>query len=519
METIADSILSAISKVEPSSSIADHLRGILKYIEDIQEERRRGKGLKPEASALREAIKADFTQICREILDSQDCILENGHAILMETRKTRSTAEEAKTATSNLEGKVGKMTDAADKIENCTKSYRDAVMTKPTATTNVDPKVLGDRERKAKQILVQIFENDEEGKATLAKSLTEIKEKANEVIASMEGRDRPKGAKVESAIKTRGKAVVLTLNSRETVEWLRDPGNEVTFTRGFSDGSHIKERLYNLILPRVPISFNPDDEVQLRELEEVNDLPNDTVAKAKWIKPIDRRRPDQTVAYAVLSLRSVEHANILIRDGILICGVKIRPAKQTQEPIQCMKCRGWGHFATDCMAEKDTCGNCGEAHRTSACKSKEKVFCVLCKEHTHASRDRNCPEAIRRRETFNERNPENAMPYFPTEQEWTLAVRPSRITLDDRFPQRFAVNSLPTATRGKTTAGNHPTRRRQGDPTRSATRENPNFIPIPQSRTREQGELLKEGNTDLTQEVDDLDADFLSAIETSLIDL
>jgi hypothetical protein len=438
----------------------------------------------------------------------------------METRKTRATAEEAKTAASNLEGKVSKVADAADKIETCTKSYRDVVMTKaaPAAIANVDPKILGDRERKAKQILVQIFESDTEGKATLAKSLTEIKEKANEVIASMEDGDHPKDAKVESVIKTRGKAYVLTLNSKETAEWLRDPGNEDTFTKGFSNGLHIKERLYNLILPRVPISFNPGEEMQLREMEEVNELPKDTIAKAKWIKPVDRRRPDQTVAFAIASLRSIEHANILIRDGIIICGVKIRPTKQAQEPIQCMKCRGWGHFATDCMAEKDTCGNCGESHRTSACKSKDKVYCVLCKEYSHASRDRNCPEAVRRREVYNERNPENSMPYFPTEQDWTLAVRPSRITLTERFPQRFAVNSLPTANRGKVNSDSRPQQRRQGGPSRKSASENPNMIPITHSQTREMGELSKVGNADTTQELEEEGDEYHTTNEISLID-
>jgi hypothetical protein len=44
---------------------------------------------------------------------------------------------------------------------------------------------------------------------------------------------------------------------------------------------------------------------------------------------------------------------------------------------------------------------------------------------------------------MDKRNLENSMPYFPTEQEWLQMVRPSRIDMDERFPGKYAVNSLP----------------------------------------------------------------------------
>jgi hypothetical protein len=42
-------------------------------------------------------------------------------------------------------------------------------------------------------------------------------------------------------------------------------------------------------------------------------------------------------------------------------------------------------------------------------------------------------------------NPENSMPYFPTDNDWTLVTRPERIPLDERFPKKYTVNSLPFA--------------------------------------------------------------------------
>ena len=65
------------------------------------------------------------------------------------------------------------------------------------------------------------------------------------------------------------------------------------------------------------------------------------------------------------------------------------------------------------------------------------------------------------------------MPFFPAEQDRTLAVRPSRIPLEKRFPVTFAVNSLPM----------HGRRPKRGPPKPSRSRgelSNPNNIPLPE---------------------------------------
>jgi hypothetical protein len=270
----------------------------------------------------------------------------------------------------------------------------------------------------------------------------------------------------------------------------------MAFTSAFSEGSHIRARAFNIIVPRVPITFDPKNDEHLREVEEANGLKRLTIARAKWIKPIGRHRLDQTHAYTIFSVACVNSANTLIRDGLNICGTKVRPTKQKQEPIQCMKCRRWGHFATECLADKDTCGTCGGKHRTNTCKNKDKLSCVSCGDNSHASWDRYCPEFLRRCAIIDERNPQNAMPYFPTDQDWTLITRPERIPLDIRFPGRYTVNSLPITTRSNAKA---PQRSRQGPQSQGErskpekhrvagnTRENPNHILL--NRVREEGEV------------------------------
>src|SRR5260221_7904172 len=139
-----------------------------------------------------------------------------------------------------------------------------------------------------------------------------------------------------------------------------------------------------------------------------------------------------------------------------------------------MKCREWGHFASNYLAGKDTCGTCGGEHCTKSCKATSKVHCVTCKDNSDPSWDRACPEFIRRCAIFDEKNPENGMVFYPTEQDWTLTMRPQRIPLEERFPQRFAVNSIQIQGHpNKSPKENQQTARNHA---KGKQRENPNLI-------------------------------------------
>jgi hypothetical protein len=215
-------------------------------------------------------------------------------------------------------------------------------------------------DRKARQILVDIYDEDDD--RVLSKSMTEVTAKANDLLDKVTGTEKLEKVKVESALWTRKGVLVLTLCSKEAANWIRQPKNEIAFTEVFSKGSHIRERTYNLIVPRVPIIFNPENKTHIREIKEANALREYTICKARWIKPIKRRRAGQTHAFAILTITSADYANILIRDRLNICGIRIRPTKQKLEHIQCMKCRRWGHFIGECPAKEDICSICGGKH-------------------------------------------------------------------------------------------------------------------------------------------------------------
>lgn len=46
---------------------------------------------------------------------------------------------------------------------------------------------------------------------------------------------------------------------------------------------------------------------------------------------------------------------------------------------------------------------------------------------------------------MSENHPENALMYFPTEEEWTHYVRPGKLSIEDKFPEKFTVANIPIA--------------------------------------------------------------------------
>ena len=100
--------------------------------------------------------------------------------------------------------------------------------------------------------------------------------------------------------------------------------------------------------------------------------------------------------------------------------------KIRKEPIWCLKCQGWNHFAYECIASTDKCANCAEEHCTDQCLHSHRHKCVLCNAEGHASWSRSCLVFIRKQEECDHRNPENNLQFILSSEPWSWMAHEER---------------------------------------------------------------------------------------------
>ena len=353
---------------------------------------------------------------------------------------------------------IGEATTATSQINDTALTYKQALISTAAQVTQVtqrttqlskertaanpdDTGLTQGLDKKARQVLLDTTKGEEN-----PMNIYEIKEKAAAALAEIVPAP-PQGAEIQEVFKLRNGSMILQFASKEAADWLRIPVNEAAFTCKFDPDTIIRDRVHPIMVPRIPITFDPNNPKHLREVEEVNRMHPNAIKKARWIKPTYRRTRGQSCAHAIFTISTAADANRLLKDGIYVCNARTFPKKLKHEPKQCMKCRRWGHYAAECRAQKDTCGTCGGQHKTSECESEDKRYCVSCKASTHTSWDRSCPEFLRKCDEYSKFHPENSLTYFPTDEDWTRTARPERIPFEDKFPSHFSMGSLPPPNR------------------------------------------------------------------------
>jgi hypothetical protein len=202
---IANIINHIITKEILSKSAKASLEGILMYI--LEANKKEGTRIAnliaaAEESTIRKSIRADLDRMYGTITIQLNDIQNTSNATLLSLSKLLKDTKCVTATTKDLTGKIRKITNTADRIAMDTSKYCDAVLSRPAQTlrTNTDPKVLADIKWKSRQILVQLPVT--EGKLMLGKSLSELTDKANEVITMIVDLGKPKDANVDSLLKT-----------------------------------------------------------------------------------------------------------------------------------------------------------------------------------------------------------------------------------------------------------------------------------------------------------------------------
>ena len=131
-----------------------------------------------------------------------DGILNMASVTLENSKKILADSKDLKEVTKEVSSKVGKVNNAVDKIATIMQSYQNVLAQRPMIANNssLDPKVLGDIEHKARQILIGVF--DDNANNVLSKSITEVIARANEALDKIDNAEKLDKVKVKSALQS-----------------------------------------------------------------------------------------------------------------------------------------------------------------------------------------------------------------------------------------------------------------------------------------------------------------------------
>jgi len=352
-------------------------------------------------------------------------------------------------------------------------------------------KILARSEAQTRQILIDRRSLDQ---LTPLKALTEAELVAKATITiellRKEGKEVPQDLSFLSARRLPHGGILYELNSTQSAKWFQTPSNRSTFINFFGNDVTIKDRSFHILVENVPIAYDPNSASINGEIEKKGGLKHNSITKAKWIKPIARRIPNQRTAHAIITLNSKEDANQILRFGLSIEGKKVYGRKLLPEPTRCLKCHSFDgrHVAAECTLDHDICGTCGAQHRTSTCRVDDPNFhhCVNCDSQGHAAWSRNCPTFVEKWESYKNRSNDANYRYFPTEDPLTWETTSSNDVQHNAQPTEEAWFQPET---DLNTHGNHGQQQRQEGGRKHTnhrhtkqqnlnTKPNPNRIPL-----------------------------------------
>ncbi|KIJ11279.1 hypothetical protein PAXINDRAFT_15817 [Paxillus involutus ATCC 200175] len=167
-----------------------------------------------------------------------------------------------------------------------TPSYSNAVKgSNPQSHPMIDAAVAraGVKER---QILLDIVDGEplyrtEQTAASIAKDV-------QKVLTSIR-QDGSPNLNIKAITKLKNGGLILELDSAASAKWLREEENRDCFLNALGTPAEMKNRIHSVIVPFIPISSPVDNTNWLRALELENNLPDNSISLAKWVKPKNKR--------------------------------------------------------------------------------------------------------------------------------------------------------------------------------------------------------------------------------------
>lgn len=141
--------------------------------------------------------------------------------------------------------------------------------------------ILARKDAKAKQVLIDVADRSTK---MLELSEEELVMKAMLAVEGMEV-ERKDAIIIIGARKLKNGGVILETKTREGAEVLKRPDAKKEFACNFGGDIEIEDRNHPIIVEHMPTGFQPDISVELRKVEDANNLEDNSLLSAKWIKP------------------------------------------------------------------------------------------------------------------------------------------------------------------------------------------------------------------------------------------
>jgi len=212
----------------------------------------------------------------------------------------------------------------------------------------------------------------------------EIANTLNNALEKARDETTPPG-KVKAITVLRNGGIIVELESEALALWLNNPAGKAALESNLDITVLFRRRTYPIVLEYLPIQTQVENENFTKLVEQENNLPPNTIASIRWIKPPTKRSAEQRKAFALMQITDIHLANNILRDGICIANDRISIHKDKKEPLRCAKCQKYNHIAKNCKTSLDICGTCGNNHRTSMCSAYRTTRCVNCRSQQHTS--------------------------------------------------------------------------------------------------------------------------------------
>lgn len=367
-------------------------------------------------------IFAAYSNLNQEKHSEQLDMVKNFISTSMREMKD-SVAQEVHNVRSELRGKIEVCIKELKNPRNVPSAfpntYAQALMSGPKTAQQTNR--IAERHAKNARLLTLKPTANSQHDPTKDLSDREILEKAGLALDCMDTSSCPITPKFLSVRKAKTGAITYEMNDARAVQWLNQKTNQNSFLNGFGGTMELRPRFLSVIAELTPVSFKENDQMEIREVELQNNIPENSIQRATWLKPIRRRKPSQRSAHLLLDFTNPEAVNKAIRYGLVIHGTRVEVRKKQIEPLRCLKCQiiPSNHLATHCKQLHDQCGQCRGFHWTSQCPvtDSNQYYCANCRKEGHAAWDRNCPAYTKAVNDLSNRTPDNKYKYFPIQDQ------------------------------------------------------------------------------------------------------